>query len=230
MEQLTRDVRFGFRMIRANPGFTTAAILMLALGIGATTAIFSFVDAVLLNPLPFPDADRIVNVWEKPPGAERNGISTLNFLDWKNQNTVFTAMAALTWDSLTLTDADVPVQLRDTRVSTPYIERNYPESNKGWSATVDRYQDRLVDDRLRRSLLVLLAAVGGFYGGRLCHWSLGALGLTRLLSSLLFGISPRDPWTLLLVGAVLAVVAAAACYIPAHRAAGVDPVVALRHE
>jgi putative ABC transport system permease protein len=277
MEQLTRDVRFGLRMICASPGFTAAAILMLALGIGATTAIFSFVDAVLLKPLPFPDAERIVNVWEKPPGADRNGISTLNFLDWKNQNTVFTVMAAQTWDSLTLTDADVPVELRDARVSAPYfdifgakpmlgrtfardedqlgkqyevvlsnriwrsrfgadrgiigrrirlsgapytvigvmppglfdrerqdvwtplafkqgemtrdyhwmiswarlkpgvtlgqareqmkaiaarIEHNYPESNKGWSATVDRYEDRLVDDRLRRSLLLLLAAVG----------------------------------------------------------------------
>lgn len=277
MEQLTRDVRFGLRMIRISPGFTAAAILMLALGIGATTAIFSFVDAVLLKPLPFPDAQRIVNVWEKPPDSDRNGISTLNFLDWKNQNTVFAAMAAQTWDSMTLTDADVPVELRDSRVSAAYfdifgakpmlgrtfardedqpgkqnevilshriwqsrfgadrgitgrsirlngavytvigvmppgtfdreredvwtplafkpgemtrdyhwmiswarlkpgvtlgrareqmkaiaarIEHDYPQSNKGWSSTVDRYQDRLVDDRLRRSLLVLLAAVG----------------------------------------------------------------------
>jgi hypothetical protein len=66
--------------------------------------------------------------------------------------------------------------------------------------------------------------------GRYCDWSPGALGLTRLLSSLLFGASPRDPWTLLLVSGVLATVAAAACYIPAHRAAGVDPLVALGHE
>src|SRR5690242_6776010 len=122
MEQLIRDVRFGFRMIRTNPGFAAAAILMLALGIGATTSIFSFVDAVLLKPLPFPDADRILNVWEKPPQGERNGISTLNFLDWKNQNTVFTAMAAQTWDSVTLTGGDVPVELRDGRVSAPFFD------------------------------------------------------------------------------------------------------------
>ena len=122
MEQLIKDVRFGFRMIRISPGFTVAAVLMLSLGIGATTAIFSFVDAVLLKRLPFPDAQRIVNVWEKPPDAERNGISTLNFLDWKNQNTVFTAMAAQTWDSVTLTDADVPVELRNSRISAAYFD------------------------------------------------------------------------------------------------------------
>ena len=122
MNQLLKDIRFGFRMIRISPGFTVAAILMLALGIGATTAIFSFVDAVLLKPLPFPDAERILNVWEEPPGGGRNAISTLNFLDWKNQNTVFTAMAAQTWDSVTLTGGDVPVELRDGRVSAPFFD------------------------------------------------------------------------------------------------------------
>lgn len=122
MDQLGKDMRFELRMIRKSPGFAAAAILTLALGIGGTTAIFSFVDAVLRKPLPFPGADQILNVWEKPPGGERNGISTLNFLDWKNQNTVFTAMAAQSWGSVTLIDADVPVELRNGRVSAPYFE------------------------------------------------------------------------------------------------------------
>ena len=74
------------------------------------------------------------------------------------------------------------------------------------------------------------AALGASRWAQLSLVLKSGMGLTRLLSSLLFGISPRDPWTLLLVGAVLAVVAAAACYIPAHRAARVDPLVALRHE
>jgi putative ABC transport system permease protein len=277
VNSLVNDIHFALRMIRHTPGFTTIAILTLALGIGANTAIFSFVDAVLLKPLPYPRAEEIVNVWEKPPGGDRNGISTLNFLDWKNQNTVFTAMAAETGGGVTLTGLDVPVQLQGKRVSASYfeilglkpalgrtfapdedqpgkdqvvilshriwesrfgadsniigktlrldnrpstvigvlprgptdrgwndiwtplaftpadmtrdfhwmmswarlkpgvslekaraqmksiagrIERDYPKSNKGWSAAVDRFADRFVDDDLRRSLLVLLGAVG----------------------------------------------------------------------
>lgn len=278
MDGLLNDLRFALRMIRKSPGFTLVATLTLALGIGANTAIFSFVDAVLLKPLPYPNPEELVNVWEKPPQGDRNGISTLNFLDWKNQNAVFTAMAAATGGSVTLTGVDVPVQLRGVRVSAPFfdilgvraalgrtfapdedqlgkeqvvvlshriwesrfgadrsvigrkihldnkpytvigvmagnsvldrrweeiwtplafeskdmtrnfhwmmswarlkpgvsleqaraqmkaiaarIERDYPDSNKGWSVTVDRYLDRVVDDSLRRSLFVLLAAVG----------------------------------------------------------------------
>src|SRR5256885_7135144 len=109
MDVLLNDLRFALRMIRNSPGFTTVAVLTLALGIGANAAIFSFVDAVLLKPLPYPHPEELVMVWEKPPQYERNGISTLNFLDWKNQNRVFTAMAALTGASATLTGADEPV-------------------------------------------------------------------------------------------------------------------------
>ncbi len=276
MDQLGKDLRFALRMIRNSPGFTIIAILTLALGIGANTAIFSFVDAVLLTPLPYPHPEQIVMVWEKPPGGERNGISTLNFLDWKRENTVFSAMAAETGSSMTLTGGDRPVQVQGARESAPFfdiwgikpmlgrtfapdedqpgknqvvvlshrfwesqfgadksiigrtlslnnkpytvigvmppgvfdrirdlfwvplafepkdmtrdyhwmisfarlkpgvtlqqardqmkaiaarIEHDYPESNKGWSATVDRFQDIYVDDSLRRSLWVLLAAV-----------------------------------------------------------------------
>ena len=79
MSSLLRDVRHSVRTLRQSPGFTAVAVLTLAIGIGANTAIFSFVDAMLLRPLPYPDADRIVRVMEKPPRGERNGISTLNF-------------------------------------------------------------------------------------------------------------------------------------------------------
>jgi len=278
MDELVKDLRYAVRMVVNSPGFSIVAVLTLALGIGANTAIFSFIDAVLLKPLPYADADKILMVWEKPPGGDRNGNSTLNFLDWKSQNTVFSAMAAQTGGAATLTGTDVPVQLHATRVSAPYfeifgakamlgrtfapdedqpgkehvivlshriwesrfgsdrgiigrtislnnlphtvigvmpaetafdrryadiwmplafepqdmtrsfhwmrcwaklkpgvtldqaqtqmkavaaqIEKAYPDSNKGWGVTIDRYQDRLVNNDLRKSLLVLLAAVG----------------------------------------------------------------------
>lgn len=119
MHEILQDIRYGFRMLRTSPGFTTVAILTLALGIGANTAIFSFVDGVLLKPLPYANADRIVRVLEKPPGdpESRNGISTLNFLDWQRQNSVFQYMAARTDGSVTLTGITNPVQLRGAMVS-----------------------------------------------------------------------------------------------------------------
>ena len=83
MSSLLQDVRYAVRTLARSPGFAAVAVLTLALGIGANTAIFSFVDGMLLKPLPYADADRIVRVLEKPPRGERNGISTLNFLDWQ---------------------------------------------------------------------------------------------------------------------------------------------------
>jgi putative ABC transport system permease protein len=116
-------MRYAIRTLLRSPGFTTVALLTLALGIGANTAIFSFVNGVLLKPLPYEDPHSIVLVWEKPPEGYRNGISTLNFLDWKKQNNVFEAMAAVRFGgSVTLTGAGEPVELAATGVSAPYFD------------------------------------------------------------------------------------------------------------
>lgn len=272
-------MRYAIRTLRRSPGFTVIALLTLALGIGANTAIFSFVNGVLLKPLPYRDPHDIVMVWEKPPGGYRNGISALNYLDWQNQNTVFEHMAASTFGgSVTLTGPGEPVELQGRFVSPAFfdifrvqavlgrtfapdedqagksqvvvlshrlwesrfgadpsvigrkltlnggpctvigvlpangpfdrmqaqlwmplhfeprdltrdyhwlmsfarlkpgvtlekaragmdaigagIAAAYPESNKGWGVAVDRFEDLIVGRQLRRSLLVLLAAVG----------------------------------------------------------------------
>ena len=122
MNELLQDLRYGYRTLRNSPGFTAVALATLAIGIGANTAIFSFVDGVLLKPLPYAEPDRIMRVLEKPPGGGRNGISTLNYLDWRKQNTVFEYMAAQTGGSVTLTGINDPVQLRGTRVSPHYFD------------------------------------------------------------------------------------------------------------
>jgi putative ABC transport system permease protein len=122
VNDLLQDLRFGFRTLRKSPGFATVAILTLSIGIGANTAIFSFVNGVLLKPLPYGEPDRIVRVLEKPPGGGRNGISTLNFLDWQRNNTVFEYMAAQTGGSVTLTGVAEPIQLRGSRVSSHYFD------------------------------------------------------------------------------------------------------------
>src|SRR4030095_16891778 len=88
------DLRYAIRGLRNSPGFSAVAIATIALAIGANTAMFSFVKGVLLSPLPYPEADRIVRVLEKLPSGGLNGISTVNYLDWTNENAVFEYMAA----------------------------------------------------------------------------------------------------------------------------------------
>ncbi len=96
MQTLLADLRYGFRLLRQSPGFTTVAVLALALGIGANTAIFSTLDAVLLRPLPYADPDRVVMVWEDASsiGFAHNTPSPANYFDWREQNHVFTDIAA----------------------------------------------------------------------------------------------------------------------------------------
>ena len=124
MSELRQDLRYALRTLRHAPGFSAAAILTLAVGIGANAAIFSFVNGILLNPLPYPTADRIVRVLEKPPGGPdaRNGISTLNYLDWQKQNTVFEYMAPQTGGGMVLTRSGDPVMLPGARVGIHYFD------------------------------------------------------------------------------------------------------------
>ena len=93
MNTLLADIRFGLRMLLKSPTTTFVALLALTLGIGANTAIFSVVNGVLLRTFPYPDAERIVLVWEKSPRNDQNSINLGNFFDWKDQNQVFTDMA-----------------------------------------------------------------------------------------------------------------------------------------
>src|SRR5664279_3295442 len=122
MPEFAQDFRYGLRTLGKSPGFTAVAVATLAIGIGANTAIFSFVNGVLLKPLPYGEPDRIVRVLEKPPGGGRNGIPTLNYLDSQRDNSVFEYMAAQTGGNVTLTGVAEPVQLRGARVSPHYFD------------------------------------------------------------------------------------------------------------
>ncbi len=114
-----QDLRYAARMQRKNPGFTVVAIIALALGIGANTAIFSVVNTVLLRPLPYKDPERLVMVWEDASkhGYPRDTPTAANFVDWRNQNTVFEGMAAILPQSFNLTGAGEPERLRGRAVS-----------------------------------------------------------------------------------------------------------------
>jgi len=117
-----QDIRYAIRLLRNSPGFSTVAIATIALAIGANTAMFSFVNGLLLSPLPYPDSDRIVRVLERVPSGGLNGISTLNYRDWADQNTVFEHIAAEAGWSATLTGGDEPVLIRGARASADYFD------------------------------------------------------------------------------------------------------------
>src|SRR6266567_4189103 len=95
MGMLIQDLRYGFRVLTKKPDFATVAVLTLALGIGANTAIFSVIKAVLLDPLPYPDAGKLMTLWERSSlrGFEQEKVTGPDFIDWRRQNNVFEDMA-----------------------------------------------------------------------------------------------------------------------------------------
>ena len=111
------DLKFAFRQLLNNPGFTAVAVLTIALGIGANTAIFSVVNAVLLRPLPYPESERLVWLSERGPNFPTMSISYPNFSDWRAQQTVFENIGVYNWGSYNLTGKGQPHRLTGVRIS-----------------------------------------------------------------------------------------------------------------
>ena len=142
METFLQDIRFGVRTLLKNRGFTVVAVLALALGIGANTAIFSVVNAVLLRPLPFEQSDRLVMVWEKRMqlGRLRNPVSPPDFYDWRAQNQVFEDMAAFSGQGFNLGGGAEPERIQGAGVSPSLfsILRIQPRIGRVFEADEDK--------------------------------------------------------------------------------------------
>jgi len=120
IESLWQDLRFAVRVLRKSPGFTTVAVLTLALGIGANTAIFSLVNGVLLRPLPYRNPDRLAIVWEKSRDGSRDNVGYATYLDWKAQNKSFEQLAIYSsWQPVL--QVGEPEQLNGLRVTSNYF-------------------------------------------------------------------------------------------------------------
>src|SRR5262245_58847591 len=125
-ETIGKDFRYGARMLARNSVFTVVAMLSLALGIGANTAIFSVVNVLLLRPLPYPDSSRIVDVWHTPPqesfpGLDRFSVSPANYLDWKSQNKAFEQMAIYQYAGFSLSAVGDPMNVTGAAVSSDFF-------------------------------------------------------------------------------------------------------------
>jgi hypothetical protein len=236
IEALWQDVRYAAQTLRRSPGFATAAILTLALGIGVNTAIFSVVNGVLLSPLPYPEPDRLVALYSRTADARRASSSYPNFLDWVRDNRSFSYLAAFREDDLNLIGLGQPERVPAEMVSASFFrllavrvgiygvishlvgERTHEIAIRMALGAERRDVSRMV---LRDGAKMALAGVA--------LGLVAALGLTRLMTSMLFGVSAHDPVTVVGVMSLLTLVTFAACSIPARRATRVDPVVALRN-
>jgi predicted permease len=123
VEQIAQDTKYALRGMRKSPGFAVTAVLSLALGIGANTAIFTVVNAVLMKPLPFPEPERLVQLWESKPskGVSGNVVNPFNFLDWRERTRSFEGLAAVLGLITNLTGLGDPLALNGTQVSPQYF-------------------------------------------------------------------------------------------------------------
>src|SRR5580704_16503780 len=121
MGTILQDLRFALRQLRKNPGFTFTAVVIFALGIGASTAIFAFVDGALVKPLPYRDPSRLVALFERIPVGDRYHLSYGDYLDWKQLNRVFTSFDIYRPEGFTLTAAAGLEDVSGARVSDGFF-------------------------------------------------------------------------------------------------------------
>jgi predicted permease len=121
LDELVQDLRYGARMLRKNPGFTVIAVLTLALGIGANTALFSVVNGVLLNPLPYPNPEQLITLHESKPNFDTGSISYPNFRDWQKDNHAFSAVAVSRGYAFSLTGLGEAEQVRGRFISSDFF-------------------------------------------------------------------------------------------------------------
>jgi macrolide transport system ATP-binding/permease protein len=122
LEHVTRDIRFAIRQLRRNPGFACTAVITLAMGMAATIAIFAFVDAVLIRPLPYRDSSRLVGVFERTETFPQSNLSYADYLDWKKLNTSFASLSAYQGTGATLTTREGVERVPAARVSDDFFK------------------------------------------------------------------------------------------------------------
>src|SRR5215510_719798 len=122
MDSIIKDIRYGVRGLLKHPGFTVIVVITLALGIGASTAIFSVVNSVLLRRLPYRNAEKIVAIQELDPKGSRVQVTSANFLDWRAQNTVFQHLAAIKTDNTNLALSDKAERLNRAVTSANFFD------------------------------------------------------------------------------------------------------------
>ncbi|HEV2205588.1 MAG TPA: ABC transporter permease [Candidatus Acidoferrales bacterium] len=177
-ETLLQDLRYALRMLRKSPGFATIAILTLALGIGANTALFTVVNGVLLNPLPYPQPNQLVAVYGKTPGVYRGPITYLNFLDWERDTRTLSSMAMYRNQDYNFTGSGEPERLSGFMVSAGFF------STLGVNPILGR-TFRPDDDRVGAAPVVILS--GGLWQRRFGS-SPGIIGKSLTLNGVTYAV------------------------------------------
>ncbi len=188
VESFWQDICFGARILRKNPGFTVVAVLTLALGIGANTAVFSLVNAILLRPIPFADPGRLMMIWHTPPqtsfpGVARFIVSPANYLDWSRQNHVFDQMAAIGFRRFNLTGMGEPESVTAAAVSADFFSLLGVRPGEGRGFVPD-------DDQPGRGDVVIMS-----YGFRQSHFAPNENVLGKIIklndqSYVVIGVTP----------------------------------------